>query len=690
MRNHALHAAALAGVLAFAGLAAFAQDSRQDQDPHRWPRSFQEGGLTFTVYQPQLDSWDFVTLVARAVVSVERDATSQPSYGTVWFTARTAIDKEERLVTLDRINLPRASFPATPEDTAPWLAAIRKQFPDHVRVIDLDRLETALATLKARESSARSPIRNDPPRIFMSSRPAILVLVDGPPVLRRVAGTRTYRIVNTRDLLLQDDAGTRFFLAVRDRWLEAPALEGPWTLAAAGPEGGDVARRSALAAGDAWLQGLDPEIARLVDAGEAPAVFVSTEPAELIETTGEPQLEAIDGTALLWVKNTDADLFQDSDGTWYVLVSGRWFAAPSRQGPWHFMAGRSLPRDFHRIPEQHPAAEVLASVPGTPQAAEALIANQIPQTALIARGSATLNVSYDGEPVFGPIEGTRLRYALNTTVPVIRSDDGYYACSDGVWFTSPYPVGPWTVSDGVIAAVYGIPASCPIQYVTFVRAFEVAPDFVCFGYTPGYLGTCISFEGTVVWGTGWPYKPWVKGVWIGYPATYGFGVGTRWTNANGWAIGFGFGARVPCQPWWGPLATAHPAFASPTTGRLNVTNANVYTTWERAAVRRQVATPGEATAPGNAGKNDVYSSPDGTIYRRTASGWEHYEGTTWQPAEGRSALLHEREVELENERQAREHGTQRARSTWQPSPPSPEAPTYVAPRGLRGGGGGHR
>lgn len=103
------------------------------------------------------------------------------------------------------------------------------------------------------------------------------------------------------------------------------------------------------------------------------------------------------------------------------------------KGPWQHVAGEKLPADFAKIPAAHKKAAVLVSVPGTPQAREALIANAIPQTATITRSSAALTVSYDGAPQFKSIEPTALTYAVNTSVPVIRVDSGtYYAVQNGV------------------------------------------------------------------------------------------------------------------------------------------------------------------------------------------------------------------------------------------------------------------
>jgi hypothetical protein len=80
-----------------------------------------------------------------------------------------------------------------------------------------------------------------------------------------------------------------------------------------------------------------------------------------------------------------------------VLLSGRWYRSPSlERGPWTFVSAKALPPDFTRIPENHPKAAVLASVAGTPHAEEAVIANGIPQTAIVQRSQAQLTVRYEG------------------------------------------------------------------------------------------------------------------------------------------------------------------------------------------------------------------------------------------------------------------------------------------------------
>src|SRR5262249_37157953 len=253
-------------------------------------------------------------------------------------------------------------------------------------------------------------------------------------------------------------------------------------------------------------------------------IYVSTVPADLIETNGPPTWSPIAGTELLYATNTQARLFMAlKTQTTYVLVSGRWFSAPSIQGPWAYVPGKKLPADFAKIPEHEPPGKVLAWVPGTPRAAEAVIANGIPQTATVKRSEAHFTATYDGPPQWKPVTGTSLTYAVNSPAPIIRvTPASYYALYNGVWFMGPAPTGPWVVAAAVPAVIYTIPVSSPLHYVTYVRVYSATPEVVYVGYTPGYLGTVVTPEGVVVYGTGVAYTPWVGTVWYPPPPTYGY------------------------------------------------------------------------------------------------------------------------------------------------------------------------
>src|SRR5262249_44623278 len=146
----------------------------------------------------------------------------------------------------------------------------------------------------------------------------------------------------------------------------------------------------------------------------------------------------------------------------------RWFSAPDFTGPWTF-ATPSLPPDFKKIPLEHPRSRVLAAVPGTEQAAEAILLAQVPQTARVNKKELKApEVIYNGNPEYAPIEGTSLARAVNTDKEIIKIGDKYYMCFEGVWFMGGSPNGPWSVADSIPDEIYKIPPNSASHNVTYV------------------------------------------------------------------------------------------------------------------------------------------------------------------------------------------------------------------------------
>src|SRR5205814_5325226 len=134
---------------------------------------------------------------------------------------------------------------------------------------------------------------------------------------------------------------------------------------------------------------------------------------------------------------------------------------------------------FKKIPVDHPRSRVLASVPGTRQAVEAVLLAQIPQTARVKRRElAAPEVAYQGEPKFEPIEKTTVSRAVNTDKDVIKVGDLYFMCFQGIWFRSTTANGPWEVAASVPNAVYDIPISSPAHSVTYVTVENSNDEWV--------------------------------------------------------------------------------------------------------------------------------------------------------------------------------------------------------------------
>jgi len=431
-----------------------------------WPRIFSGNGQSFAVYQPQLDSWDGFTLEAHVAVALAAGAEEPPVFGVANLKVRTLVDKTERLVSLDDLQVIDARFPSAPEQEQAYTDALRAVLPKNIKSVALDRLEAQLGIQEAQSKSEALPLQNTPPRIVFMQNPSVLLYIDGEPQYVPVEGTKLTRVVNTRVLLLKDSKG-KFYLHLLDGYMEASALAGPWSLAKKPPK--DAAKAEAAARELRQVDLLEgqenPDTKRKpsLKSAPAPTIIVATVPTELIVTEGKPNYVPINGTSLLFVKNTSANVFKLlTDQLTYVLIGGRWFSAKSTEGPWEFVSPASLPQDFAQIPDDSPKENVKAAVPGTRQAQEALVANQIPTTARVDRSTTKFTLQTDGDPKLVPITGTSLQYVLNASTPVIRVDDrSWYACQDGVWFVATSMNGPWQVADTVPAVIYSIPPSSP-------------------------------------------------------------------------------------------------------------------------------------------------------------------------------------------------------------------------------------
>src|SRR5262245_22998109 len=191
-----------------------------------WPQQFQSGSITFTVYQPQLDSWRGRDLSGRAAVSVKDTVSPEEHFGSIWFTAKTYVNRAENRVTLEDIAITKGNFPATPDKPDQYL---RASAPRQMTDLSLAHLKAEIAVAQA-ESAPQQPVavKNDVPQIYFSSQPAVLVQVDGQPVLRQVQGYELLRVINTYAALLFDQSQGIYYLHTVRRWFQAQALEGPW------------------------------------------------------------------------------------------------------------------------------------------------------------------------------------------------------------------------------------------------------------------------------------------------------------------------------------------------------------------------------------------------------------------------------------------------------------------------------
>ena len=519
-----------------------------------WPRQIPGVPGAVTLFEPEIDAYRDSSLDVRAAVSVTPAGSGEPVFGEVWLDCSVRPEVRGQEVTVVAARVLALRFPrGEAADSAAVASALEQGIPGLAVAFPLARLRTATAA----SHGAQEALSDAPPAILVRDHPAVLVLIDGDPAFVDVEGTSLRRVANTPYFLVQDNGSGRLFLKGGEQWYTATATGGPWEQTENPPaEAVTLAAHSAAEhqAGDS---------AAVAAAGQTPEIIVSTAPAELIASDGPLRMSPIAGTGLLYAANTTSRLFLEIDTQeYYFLSSGRWYRSKGLGGPWSHVASAGLPADFARIPPGSERDDVLASVAGTVPAKDAVLDAQIPQVAEVDRSKAATSLQYDGQPQFAPIEGTPMSYALNASTPVISLRGRFFNCDRGVWFVSSSPQGPWEVCTRVPPVIYTIPPSSPVYYVRYVRVYGFTPYVVYAGYTPGYTGAYV-YGGTVVYGTGYRYRPWFRNYYYARPWTWGFGVYYNpWT---GWAMGyptpwwhpwgwFAYGGwRVVYGGWWGPV-----------------------------------------------------------------------------------------------------------------------------------------
>jgi hypothetical protein len=628
-----------------------------------WPQEIQADEVTIVVYQPQPEELDGNMLTARAAMSLEIDSRDEPIFGVFWFESRIDVDRDAGIATIRDLTVTKVRWPDSNDAQEQRFSAIvEARVPETGFDTSFERLSASLESAEIARKSL-DQIKNAPPIIEFSQEVAVLLLFDGEPKFVDIDNSNYERAVNTPFAVARNQGSKTVYLSSGSAWYAAEDPLGPWQpISAPPPELGKMIR--------------PPE-----DAPAAPAtpykVVVATEPTELIVTDGKPDWQTVPGAPLLYVQNTETPWLRDLDtNNMYVLLSGRWFRSKSEQGPWTFVRADELPASFAGIPPASDIGGVRTSVAGTPEADDAMLDAQIPQTAAIKRDQANLSVEYDGKPKFEKIVGTDVAYAVNTAAQVLQIDGIFYAVDNGVWFTSANPEGPWIVADDIPRdKIQEIPPSSPVYNTTYVNVYDSTPEVVYVGYTPGYLWS-YPYYGVPIYGTGWYYPPYWGGFYYPRPPTWGFHVGynpwTGWNYGLSWSNGFfsvgiswggGYGC---CGGGWYGGGYRGPTFIN--TGDINIGNninvgnrdkiantlegrgaslnrdnarANIYA---REGNRARNADPATAqrnlreARPNKDRANNIYADRDGNIARRNNDQWETRRDGQWQPDNARPEI----------------------------------------------------
>jgi len=726
----------------------FTTQFTKEKEPE-WPKKLEGKNGTITIYQPQTESFSGNKLEVRAAVSVTTKEQTAPVFGAIWLNCEVSTDKDNRTVELIDVKVSASKFPDIEEKNKEKIVKfIETEVPKWELVISLDNLLASLELTDEQMKLAEN-LNNEAPEIIYTTKPTVLISIDGEAKFKETSNKSYQYVVNTPYFIVQNTKKKDYYIKGGDHWYQSKNILEGWENVQKVPS--DVEKLAKDAIPPEEIDETEKEKSKEEKKEEVeedeiiPSIIVRTKAAELIQSNGEAEFASVKGTSLLYMKNTDADVLMNiNTQQYYILIAGRWYTSKSlTDNKWQFIKPDEVPDDFAKIPAESEMSTVRASVSGTQESKDAILENQVPQTATVDRKDATVEVKYDGKPKFEIIEGTKMEYAVNTDKSVLLIDKVYYCVDNAIWFESKKPEGPWKVSTKVPDDVQSIPPENPNYNVKYVYIYDSTPEVVYVGYTPGYVYS-YPYMGCVYYGTGYYYRPWYGAYYYPRPVTYGYGV--HYNPYTGWGFSIRVGRpygwmAVGFHPYhrayWGPAGYRHGRAhgyrhgyhrgyhqgaragyrAGYNAGNRNSARNNVYKNRSNGVKKtggnnynsrtgknisnNQIKNNNRQKPKTSNKKNNVYADKKGNVYKKDNNSWQKRESGNWnktKPSTGNVSNNQNRNKSntqnMNRSYDNRTRGTQKSnnynsnRQNYQHSSPSRSRPSSGGSRG--GGGGGRR
>ena len=209
---------------------------------------------------------------------------------------------------------------------------------------------------KAMPAKAANPTQV--PTIFVSTKPAEIIVTSGPIQFAAIIGTSLQYVKNTASDLFFDTANGRFYYLISGRWFSSVGLDGPWTFASDslpldfGLIPPDSAHGNPLSSVPGTAQA---QLAVLQAQIPQQATLKRSEAKLTVTYAGAPEFRPISGTAMTYAVNTTFQVI-GLDGKYYACYQGAWFVSASPTGPW--VLADSIPPAIYTIPPSNPLYNV--------------------------------------------------------------------------------------------------------------------------------------------------------------------------------------------------------------------------------------------------------------------------------------------------------------------------------------------
>lgn len=467
-----------------------------------YPQDVKCAGRRLTLHEPQVVSFDAANFrIALRFPAMLTDPLGRSTYGMAEVAGAVHFDPNSRLLRIDALEAGKTAFPGAAEvDSKAAEGGLADALPKSL-VLRAELL-TARAGAYAPPATPQK-LGGDAPAIVVRERPAVLVQIDGDPVMLDVETLPIQYLANSASDVFRDPKTDMWYLLVDGAWMQAKALAGPWKksdgslpstmsqIPATHPRG--HVRRYVGGTPEFLKRGIVPA------PKEFPEIIVTDKPSELVLLLGDPLFTWVPGLRLMSVANTESDLFlHPKSNLYYLLVAGRWFSSVELEGPW--TAADTLPEEFAKIPRDHVRGHVVWCVPGTPEASEACAFAALEERATLSK-FAKAEVLYEGkEPVTAPLEGD-VKMVTNSEDDCFVVGGAYYLCQRGTWYRSDDGMKGWKACADIPEQIRKLSAPVPGWHATFCRPIGFDGDNATFAIGSGYYGV-FAWKGSPVYGTG--------------------------------------------------------------------------------------------------------------------------------------------------------------------------------------------
>ena len=193
------------------------------------------------------------------------------------------------MVDLSPVRITEINFPTLPrERSQALLTELQNALARGNRMISLDRVLAAIDKSIIVPGKESNGLKADPPKIYHSATPAILIGFDGEPIWSPIKDTDLKFVVNTNWDLFEHVPTKTYYLRNDATWLKTTDIKGRWSpTSTLPPSFGKLPDDANWTAVKQNLPG------KVLGRSAMPEIFVSFEPAELIVTKGQPSYTQI-------------------------------------------------------------------------------------------------------------------------------------------------------------------------------------------------------------------------------------------------------------------------------------------------------------------------------------------------------------------------------------------------------------